>query len=456
MSRFFVLIFISSFGYVIGQNNDFETEKVVDSITVKNTEETFALYLPANFNKQEPSAIVFIFDPVARGKIGIQPFIEAAEKHNYILICSNNCRNGPFKDNYKRINNLFETVFAIFNINRDRIYTAGFSGGSRLATSVAVLTKQIQGIIGCGAGFPSNRMRMPGIETFSYVGLVGDEDMNYKEMFTVKEWYSKFNIDNELFIYNGNHSWPPSNQILKAFDWLELQAYKKGIKSADESFIKESFDSNYTSAELLEKNNKIEHAVWEYERIVRNYSRYFKLDSLILKIKALKKSKKYRIDAKKRETIKNLELKITKAFRSKFKFEFENNKNNYKWWEKEFSNFRDKYLLNEDDDLKKMGERINYSIFALAYETGQKELRKNNIKKALYCHKLNTVLYPDKPYVFLRLALDYALLDNEEKVIVNLKKAIDNGFNNKGYVLKSPELSKYIEKEAFKKLLDRI
>ncbi|MDO5977607.1 TPR end-of-group domain-containing protein [Flavivirga spongiicola] len=456
MPKFFVLIFIFSFGSLIGQNNDFETQKIIDSIKVKNTGDTFALYLPTEFNKLESSAIVFIFEPAARGKVGIQPFIEAAEKHNYILICSNNCRNGPFDENLKRIDDLFVTVFGIFNINQDQIYTAGFSGGSRLATAVAVLTKQIQGIIGCGAGFPSNRSRVPTIDTFSYAGLVGDEDMNYQEMFTVKDWYSKFNIDNELFTYSGNHSWPPSNQILKAFDWLELQAYKKGIKSTDNLFVKEAFDSNYISAKLLENNNQIELAVWEYERIIRNYSRHFKLDSLVLKTKTLKKSKKYKSDTKKREAIKRLEIKIRNTFKSKFDFEFGNTKSNYRWWKKEFDNFRNKYLLSEDDDLKKMGERINYAIFALAYETGQNQLRINNIEKALYCHKLNTVLFPDRSFVFLRLALDYALLDNEEEVLVNLKKAIDKGFNNKDYILNAPELSKYIGKEAFKKVLDSI
>lgn len=456
MRQVFILIFVFVYSHLIGQNIYFETEKIIDSIKVKNTDDTFALYLPVEFNKSKPSAIVFVFDPVARGKIGIQPFIESAEKYNYILICSNNCRNGPFKDNFERINNLFDTVFAIFNINQNRIYTAGFSGGSRLATAVAVLTKQIQGVVGCGAGFSSSERLMPGIETFSYAGVVGDEDMNYKEMFSVKEWYSRFNIDNELFIYNGNHSWPPSGQILKAFQWLELQAYKKGIKPVNNVFIKEGFKSNYTSAKLLEKNYQIELAVWEYERIVRNYSRYFKLDSLVLKTKALKNSKKYKIDVKKRETIKNLEIKITKKFRSKFNFEFDNNKSNYKWWEKEFGKFRDEYLSSKDEDLKKMGERINYSIFALAYERGQNQLRINKIKKALYCHKLNTVLYPDKPFVFLRLALDYALLNKEKEALVNLKKAIDKGFNNKKYLLKSKELSKYIEMDMFKNELDRI
>ena len=43
---------------------------------------------PAYF-KENKSAVIFIFDPAARGKIGIQAFIAAAEEYNYILVCSN-------------------------------------------------------------------------------------------------------------------------------------------------------------------------------------------------------------------------------------------------------------------------------------------------------------------------------------------------------------------------------
>ena len=38
-------------------------------------------------------------------------------------------------------------MFSDFNIDSKRIYTAGFSGGSRLASAIAVLTDQIQGVI---------------------------------------------------------------------------------------------------------------------------------------------------------------------------------------------------------------------------------------------------------------------------------------------------------------------
>lgn len=103
-----------------------------------------------------------------------------------------------------------------------------------------------------------------------------------------------------------------------------------------------------------------------------------------------------------------------------------------------------------------MGERISYSIFALSFETAQEFLRTSNIKKAIYCHTLNTVLFPDSPYAFLRLSMGYALLGDQSKMLLNLKIAFEKGFNNKEYILNSKEFLKYLNTTEFKKALESI
>jgi predicted esterase len=447
-------VFINAFGQDKGQ----ELSKVIDSLEVLNTSDTYTLYLPKAYDKKKLSAIVFIFEPAARGKVGIQPFIEAAEKYNYILVCSNNCRNGPFDDNFERIDNLFETIFNTYSIDENLIYTAGFSGGSRLACTVAVLTKQIQGVIGCGAGFSPNLPHLPTDEKFSYVGLVGDADMNYQEMFEVKKVCTKFKISHEIFTYDDDHSWPPPNQILRAFDWLELEAYKKDIKPVNDIVVNTAFKSNYDTAKLLENDNLIELAVWEYERIIKNYSRYFNLDSIIPKIKELKNTKLYKSQIKTRERVKDEETKVLDVFIKKFDSEFFNgkSKDNYKWWKKEFSKMKDKYVMSDDIYLKKMGERVSFSVYAMAIETARNQLRLNKMDKAVYCHTLNTVLFPDRPYAFYLLAVDYALLHEEEKMLQNLKTAIEKGFTHKDFILNTKEFSNYANNESFLQLVNSI
>jgi len=327
-----------------------------------------------------------------------------------------------------------------------------------LATAVAVLTNQIQGVIACGAGFPTYQPYVPSTETFSYVGLVGDEDMNYQEMFVVKDWFDKLNRDNELITYEDSHKWPSSEQLLRAFDWLEVQSYKKGIKTLNNSIINKAFKNNYATAQLLSDDNKTELAVWEYERILRNYSKYYNLDGISVKVKELKKLKQYKKDVKTRSTVKVEETKLLNLFVYQFKSEFNSKdlETNTDWWNKEFKKFQNKYLLSDNTYLKKMGDRISFSLYAMLFETGGNHLKENEINKALYCHNLSTVLFPERPDTFFRLSMDYALLNNEEQMLKNLKLAIEKGFTNKEYMLNAEEFSKYKDTEEFRNLVNSI
>ena len=130
LKHFLLIILLFNYCSLASQVDDFPIGEIVDSIAVsKTSNETFALYLPSNHKPNTLSPIVFIFDPAARGKIGIHPFIKAAEKYNYILICSNNSKNGPYDQNIKIASRLYDKVFSDFSINPKRVYTAGFSGG---------------------------------------------------------------------------------------------------------------------------------------------------------------------------------------------------------------------------------------------------------------------------------------------------------------------------------------
>jgi len=157
MRKYWTYLFFAVLNVGLAQETLWPKGVILDSIAVgTETSETFALYLPQQFDQTKPHPIVFIFDPSGNGKRGILPFAASAEKYGYILVCSNASRNGPFAENLRIAEDLFERLFSLFSVNEKRIYTAGFSGGSRLASTIAVLGKTIQGVIACGAGFAPN------------------------------------------------------------------------------------------------------------------------------------------------------------------------------------------------------------------------------------------------------------------------------------------------------------
>ncbi len=292
---------------------------------------------------------------------------------------------------------------------------------------------------------------------FSYVGLVGDSDMNYQEMIKIKTWLHSQPMKGEVFIFEGGHKWPPPEQLLRAFDWLELQAYEKGIKVKNDIDIEAIFLENLRVAGALEKKYKISLAVEEYERIMRNYAPYFKLDSLVTKIKGLKRLKNYKKEIKDQKRIASLEDTLRLKFQKKFSAEVESTKSKdyFKWWEKEIGKLEGKYVNSEQIHFQKLGERIQYSLFAMAYESSNVYIQNKEFDKALYCDQLLIILRPKSAYMHFRAAQSYARTNDMKKLLQHLEHALQLGMKDKEFFKRTKEFNPYIKNDSFKKLLDK-
>ncbi|WP_282080130.1 hypothetical protein [Aquimarina algiphila] len=398
-----VSVFLLGF-IVLGNAQDtFEIGKIIDSIKIsESTKETFALYLPQSFNHTQPSSVVYIFDPAARGKVGIKPFIKASERYNYILVCSNNTRNGPYERNFDITDRLFDFTFSNFQIRENQVFLAGFSGGSRLASTIAVLTNKIAGVVACGAGFSSNPNHVPSTQKFSYAAICGNEDMNYVEMIKTKRYLQNFNFTQTLITYNGNHSWPHEEEILKAFDWLEIQAYKKGKKTKTDEQIYKSYQSNYAVAVEAEKNERRLQTIENYQRLLDTYQSFYDLDSIKTKLKNLKKDKLYIKTINSLSKVLEEEIKQTDKFNLRFSEDYKNPKKvNFSWWERELGKLR-KLENSKDSEIQKMGMRMRYKIFARAYEKSSPNLNQVNRLEKQFCDTIRKMVYPEFDKKWLR------------------------------------------------------
>lgn len=180
----------------------------------------------------------FFHDPAARGKLPVTIFKSAAESYGYILAGSNNSHNGPMEDGMHASYAMREDVFSKFNIDTNRIYLCGFSGGSRLVSGIAATENSIDGIIGCGAGLPSRNTNIQFANPdIIYAGVVGKTDMNYIEMHELHEILNNNNITNRFFEFDGEHEWPDSLTAIKVIRWLRLQEEKRKIIPPDSNFI---------------------------------------------------------------------------------------------------------------------------------------------------------------------------------------------------------------------------
>ena len=215
-------------------------DQITDTVKCREAQgQSYALYLPAQYDNKKSWPVILIFDPAARGRTGVSPFIEAGRKYGFILACSNNSRNGPMRDNFTAAAAMLQDVEERFTIDQRRIYAAGFSGGSRFAMAFAVREKRISGVIGCGAGLPNDRNYLPSGIPASYITVwPAHRDMNYLEMHDLPDFFSnQTRVISYLRTFSGGHQWPGSDLITEAVEWLVLQTMNRKIIPADQTFL---------------------------------------------------------------------------------------------------------------------------------------------------------------------------------------------------------------------------
>ncbi len=371
-----------------------QTGIIIDSVKVaSNPTESYAIYFPKKYDAKTPLALVFIFEPAARGKIGIEPFILAAETYNYILVCSNTLKNGSTQNNISIANRLFDDVLQNYAVDTSQLYISGFSGGARLASYFGISTGVFQGVIACGASFTGTDKFIPPSNNFSYVGMVGDKDMNYQEMIKNKEWLDKSRIVNTLFVSHEDHVWPKQSEMLRAFDWLEIQAYRKNLRPKNDTIIKRIYDKNLQIADSLKANKEMVLSVNVYEKGI-TFLNTNEDNFLRTKISEIKKSKEFKDEIAKTEKIKVLENEILDKLWLRFDQELKSAKSttNFKFWKSEIKNLNAMKLDNKNVLAQNMAIRILFSFQISVYEAGQENKRNQQNDKFTYCQELYKII----------------------------------------------------------------
>lgn len=198
--------------------------------------QSYMLYLPPGYTESKLWPIIYAFDPGARGNVPVERYQSAAAKYGYIVAGSNNSRNGPWQVSMDAITAVWDDTHRRFAIDPKRIYTTGHSGGARVAFAVAAGPANAAGVIAGGAGMPGSE-NQPKKVSFATYAIVGDADFNYLEVTALYQNLQAINAPAHLHVFEGPHLWAPSDVLLDAVAWMELQAMKSGLRPKDEAIL---------------------------------------------------------------------------------------------------------------------------------------------------------------------------------------------------------------------------
>jgi pimeloyl-ACP methyl ester carboxylesterase len=190
----------------------------------------------------------------------------AAEKYGYIVVGSNNSRNGPWKPEAEAVKAVWEDTHARLAIDDRRVTFAGFSGGARVAARAALNCKCAQGLYLNGAGYPpeTSPSRSARFDIFVTAGL---DDFNYGELVSLDAQLDSMQFAHFLRRFDGPHSWAPSEVASEALAWFELQAMKENRRSLDSAFVAAELAQARERAEKLEQSGASFFALQNFRQV---------------------------------------------------------------------------------------------------------------------------------------------------------------------------------------------
>lgn len=392
---------------------------------------SYALYLPSAYSPAKRWPLLLVFDPFARGEVSVKLFHDAAEKYGFIVVGSNNSRN--FEDPSTAIRVLWADVKERYAIDPRRIYTAGLSGGARVASTVALACRNcIAGVIANSAGLP-NGTTPPGPDVSDWFLAAGTTDFNYPEQLHLKETFDSRKVVSRFVVFDGPHNWMPKEFAERALAWLQLRAMVKGLAVVDKQFVAQQFDSRAAEAQAEQKAGDILAAERAYGEIAQDFSAFRDVKPQLALAKTLAESGEFRKARKNEKAALDLQDEVAKKIgglvaginqgtdqRTDFFSQLESAVNDA---------YRDK-KESPSPSRKQAIERGLASAFAYAAETGQQAMLKKDFIPAKSMFQAGEVIQPESAWASYLVATACAQLGEKKQAIQELKKALEKGMTN--------------------------
>lgn len=389
-------------------------------VCADDSKESYTAYFPNSYKPHEKLPVIVVFDAHARGKLAAVKFKKAADNFGYLIIASNNAKNGSNTIGYT-LNILFKDVLSRFNIDAKQIYTAGFSGGAKIATSIAIQQGGVAGVISIAAGLPQAGQQISNF--FNFASIVGINDFNYLELKELDKQMGTLGLAHNLFITDTGHEWPNDSIINAAVEWMYVLAIKKGLVPGDDHIVRTYIEHVSSHINRLILEDKVYRAKQEYQVFLNtikdliDISQYEKSYRVLLKNPNIKKQEaEFKKIAEQEGTKQQAYINYFKTGQfNKLAREIELQRKN---------------AAKKDFQQKHSAQRLINYISMISYLFTDSYIKQNNLKQAENILKIYKLADKDNPDVYFFEACIYDKKAMDKKAVSSLQKAVDAGFSD--------------------------
>ena len=447
-----LLLLATRFALILpAPQNDIPRGQIVEKVTcVQKPEQSYALYLPSNYDAGRKWPVLYAFDPAARGKLPVERFRDAAERFGWIVVGSNNSRNAAIQSSIEAWNAITRDTTERFSIDDRRAYAAGFSGGARVSLLFATQCNDcLAGVIAGGAGFPEG-MEPSAQMRFALFSSAGTEDFNFPEVKLLEEKLTRANIPHQIETFEGRHEWLPSSVAFDALAWMELIAMKSGLRPRDEKFVETRWNERLKQARELENANRVYDAYQIYLELSSSFKDLRNVAEADSRLSQLRNSREVR-DAIRDEQQqikrqKELEGQIISLIAASERVKLQddnagavrNAQSNadesldaHTRLQGVLTELRRQSKAEQDSPNRRVARRVISGQYIGLFERGSNALQnQKRYDEAVRFFTLATEVDPDRAGGFYYLAWTYSAKGEKKKSLKALQTAVEKGFSD--------------------------
>ena len=434
---------------IAAYDNTLPKGKVTDSIACKDNSQNFALYLPSYYTPGKPFPCIYFFDAHAHGAMPLNMYKEIAERYGFVCIGSNMSKNGTAWDvTNDGIKALMVDTRGRINIDAKRIYTAGFSGGSRVASSVAILDGGIAGVIGCAAGFP--HADQPFATHFSYFGMVGEYDFNLTEMQQLDGALQQNSFSHQLLTFDGIHGWAPAADFQTALLWMQVNAIRNSLQTKNDTLIialKADYDKRIAAAksahDLIKQQQLLDGAA-QVSNTLADVAPYQQQLTALTTADDYKKA--IALQAQLRQTEQQTQQKLQQQFTA----------HDEKWWTAKIAELnKNSHTAKTQQEAHMYRRLVNY-LGLICYLNADHALKTGDLDHAITYINIFKSADPKNPDHSYLAAIYYIKEGNTPQALTALNDAATLGYSDISTMLTDPSFSTLQNDPTFKKILQKV
>lgn len=274
MKKFlFSLITIFTIGVFQAQELRITKGAITDSLPITGIKDaTYSVYVPSNYSNETSYPTIFVFDPKGRGRNTANLFRTAAEEQRYLIFSLNmDLKSKPIDSIVKTATSMVNTVISNYPVDQRLIYSAGMAEGAQVASALPFIYKNMAGIMAIGNSFVSPK-HLNKDQPYMFIGLAGKKDYMIYEMEDYLRFYDNLDFPTDIYYFDGKEDeWPEASVISNAMTGFTLEAIRKGLRPADENFIRKLYEEEIASVETLRRTRNYYQAYEQLDRMKDKY-----------------------------------------------------------------------------------------------------------------------------------------------------------------------------------------